>query len=479
MSRLCLVGVGLPAFLPSPRHAGPGLRCAHFATSLARAGHELLVVYVVDDGGDPRGQAFEVMLEGRPVRCVGLTEAEIEGTSGRAIVAEFAADAFVGVTTAGVRSAAAIVGDEPLWADVFGDPMAEAQAKAFVHGNDFAVARFWSSFLPALLRGDHYSAVSRAQADALVGQLGLAGRLGAATAGEELVSVIPCAAETRPLAGSAGSENATCVGAGSAAAPDQQLRGAVVPHDAFVVLWSGSFNTWCDVDTTFTGLEEAMTADATVHLVATGGAVRGHDELTYERFRRLVDGSRHVDRFHLLGWVDAERLVECYRDADVGLNVERPLYERRLGSENRVAQWLAHGLPAISTALSDLGRELVDADLCLQIPPGDPAALGRAVVEAASRRQRLPGLREKCRRYALTNLGYDRCAAPLLAWAEQPRLAGDRATERPIEIGLVSEPKAMVRLLEGYLADLGLGQVAYRSVRWLLRRLLNGRAVRR
>ena len=70
--------------------------------------------------------------------------------------------------------------------------MAEAQAKMEAsrqEGNHpLAYARLLSQLL---VRGDRFSAVSERQRLALLGQLGLVGRLTAETVGYELVSNIP------------------------------------------------------------------------------------------------------------------------------------------------------------------------------------------------------------------------------------------------------------------------------------------------
>ena len=59
MSRVCLVGTGVPGFIPARVHNGPGLRTEHFARALVADGHELTVIYV-DRAGDavPDSAAF-------------------------------------------------------------------------------------------------------------------------------------------------------------------------------------------------------------------------------------------------------------------------------------------------------------------------------------------------------------------------------------------------------------------------------------
>jgi len=92
--------------------------------------------------------------------------------------------------------------------------------------------------------GDVFSVVSGRQHDAALGQLGLLGRLNRRTAGHEMVHVIPCGID--------GGSNPPDDSDSSDPGP------ATLPFDAFVVLWSGGFNTWCDVPTLASGIEAAM-----------------------------------------------------------------------------------------------------------------------------------------------------------------------------------------------------------------------------
>jgi glycosyltransferase involved in cell wall biosynthesis len=249
----------------------------------------------------------------------------------------------------------------------------------------------------------------------------------------------------------------------------ESCAGLGLPADAFVVLWTGSFNTWCDIGTTIDALERAMDVCPSIHFVATGAGVPGHDERTYARFDRRVRSSRHRGRYHLLGWLEQSALSGIYASADIGLVVERDLVERRYGSENRVVEWLAQGLPCVTTARSELGRELVWRDLAFGVPPADADALAERLVYLAANRDVIDGVATACRAYAEQAHAYEVTASRLVEWCSAPVRAADRG-EPPIVVGLVSEPRTMVRLLEAYVAELSAGQLAYRSVRWLWRR---------
>jgi glycosyltransferase involved in cell wall biosynthesis len=468
MSRISLIAVGASAEgTKSSVVLGPGLRLEHLATALVRAGHEVQVVSIVSGSRARVVQRSRRSLEGVGVEWIEMPEASLSrGAGGERpdLLRAFGPDGIVGVTAYGATLATRLAMDVPLWADIFGDPMAEAQAKASAYGSDAAVPRFMSMLLPALERADRFSAVSRAHADALIGQLGLVGRLALHTAGERLVEVIPCAAEL--------DESERAIGPAQRERLRQELlEQLAIPRDAFVVLWSGSFNTWCDVATTVHGLDLAMASNPSIYLVATGGAVVGHDERTWGRFRELVDSCPNRARFVMLGWVDDAVVRSCYLAADVGVNVERHLYERRLGAENRVAQWIARGIPCVTTALSESGRDLTARGLSIPVEPCDARSLAAALGALARDRSRCMRLGAAVQEHARAHLGFDVTAAPLLSWALRPVHARDFGRERSVQIGLVSEPAAMIDLLECYLSDLGLGEAAYRGARWLARQL--------
>lgn len=450
MSRVLLLAMGVPSFVPWARHAGPGLRASHFAKALALAGHDVFVVAVVGEGETaPDATGSEI-----PVAFV--TEKRLFDEALRRRLDAFAPDAVVGVTAYAASLAARLRLDAPLWADVFGDLMAEAQAKAARSGSDWSIVHFWTLMRGVLESADRFSAVSGAQAHALVGQLGLAGRLSARTAGEDLVAVIPCAAE-----------------APAASADRAKARAALgLPSDAFVLLSSGGVNTWCDVDTLAAGVADAMRRDPRVHLLVTGGAIPGHDE---ESMPRLLRGLAAADatRVHLLGWIDSCRLPAVYAAADLGLHVEEKLYERELGAENRVVEWLAHGLPLATTALSETGRELVREGLAIAVKPGDAGDLAEAILRAAASPEERHETARRGAQWAASARGLEDTAAPLLRWCAAPRAARDRDGARLVRLGLLSHPETSVEMLEAYVAALPLREVARRGTRWVLRRALS------
>jgi glycosyltransferase involved in cell wall biosynthesis len=471
--RVLLFGMGTPGYVAAEHHAGPGLRTQHFAKALAAAGMSVLVL-AVEHKGAASDAPKELVAGLTGVSTFRISEASVRGSAVAGLIAEFHPDCVVATTVYAAQLAVSVDPALPLWADVFGDLMAEAQAKAAASGSDWALVHFWTLLVPVLERADHFSAVSSRQADALLGQLGLAGRLTADRAGHQLVSVIPCAGQRSD--DSASSTNvASSEGEGGVG---RKLRGSLLPDDALILLWSGGFNTWCDVDLMFDELEVAMSSDSSLCLVVTGGAVEGHDEASYERALQRQRASRYPHRMHFLGWVRDQELAGLYEESDLGLVVEKDLYEREFGSENRVAQWLAHGLVAVTTARSPFGRQLCDEGLALRLEPQAGRTLERVLADFRASGELPRATRRRAAAWAAEHLSAEGTAIPLVAWCRDPGGVGAGAlvaNRSALKLGLLSRPETSVEFLEAYLAQLSFGQIVYRVLRWAFRRVSGAR----
>jgi glycosyltransferase involved in cell wall biosynthesis len=237
--------------------------------------------------------------------------------------------------------------------------------------------------------------------------LGLLGRLNRFTAGEDLVHVIPCASDVGP-GGPAG----------------ESVPPVKLPDDAFVVLWSGGFNTWCDVPTLAEGVREAMAVEPRLYLVVTGGAIAGHDEESWEEWTETVEQSPFADRLLLLGNLTPAELGFRTARADVGLLTEKPLVERELGSSGRIAAWLEAGLPFVATAQSELARTCIERGAAFGYETGNAADLAEVLVSLAGDPD---GLREAGRRARETAALFnsERTTDSLRRWVGRPRRASD------------------------------------------------------
>ncbi len=417
------------------RLSAPSIRAWHFALALHQAGHPVRLVSVHSGSAEihsaPKTLATDFILQ--PV-----SEATVTGQPFLAeLVKSWQASAVVAASVWPSYLAALFAPpDLPFWADLFGSPLAEAQAKAVLIRDDQVIEPFARFEAMVLKKADHVSTVSSYQQYATVGALATYGRLNRHTDGIELASVIPATLDPQILA----------------PAPQTFLRSKIVPHEAFVVLWSGGYNTWTDVDCLFAGLEGAMATCPSLHFVSTGGGLPPHDSQTYPHFQRLVESSAYRERFHLLGWVAYEGLHNYYLESDLGIVLDRWSYEGVLGSRTRLLDWLLYGLPAAVTVTAELTEELARAGLAFSFPHGDGAALTARLVRLASRPAELTQARQQASQYVINRFAYRQACQPLLAWTANPVKAPDAGESLPVPGG-AADP-ALERRLADYQAQL-------------------------
>jgi glycosyltransferase involved in cell wall biosynthesis len=323
------------------------------------------------------------------------------------LVQSFAPEGAIGVTTTSTAIAVPLIGELPLWGDLYGSIMAEAQMKAQVYGDDSYLAHFWALEQAAIERADRFSTVSERQQWSLIGELGMIGRLNRHTAGYDFATTIPVASEAEPFTSTR-----------------TVMRGTVIPDDAFAIFYSGGYNTWTDVECLFHALEHILSQYPHVYFVSTGGKIEGHDDLTYTRFQTLIRSSVHRDRYKLQGWVPSEDVPNYYLEADLAVNVDKRSYEALLGSRTRVLDWLRAGLPCVMSSLPELADEVVAAGAGLSYEPGNAddliARLRYCIDNPDALRQM-----HQCAHQLRAQFTYQATTPVLLAWAAHPTHAPD------------------------------------------------------
>jgi glycosyltransferase involved in cell wall biosynthesis len=410
MSRLLILGVSPLPFEITTRSFGPGTRTWQITKPLLDDGHEVHLVAMRIPNTYPDDSPPEIVRrDGRLTYASVTDELYFRSAYVRDAYTTFHPEAVIYAHGSVSYDEGLVNPEVPLWIDLCGHVMAEAQAKADVYRDDFYLEYFFDRVTRAVIHGDRFSTVSDAQAWAVIGELGLAGRLNSMTNGHELVHTIPCGVEERDY-----HHDRTV------------LRGVDVERDAFVVLWSGGFNTWTDIDTMFNGLIRAMERDGSIRFVATGGQIDGHDEITYPRFVEMVGSSPHPDRFVLKGWLPRDLVPNYYFEADVGINCEKDIYEVRLGSKHRILDWSRAALPVISTRVTELSEKLEHEQVAFVCVPGDPVALSEVILEASRRREELPKLGRRFRHTARRLYGFAQTTRELRRWATSPSFAPDR-----------------------------------------------------
>jgi len=277
-------------------------------------------------------------------------------------ILKFHPDCIVGVNTHPCSIISQLNLPAPFWADLNGAAMAEAQAKASLYDDNSYVYHFFNMEKKIIPKADIFSTVSEAQGFFLIGELGICGRLTKETMGYRFVKVVP-----NSIVGEEFTHTKNII------------KGVLTPKTSFVVLYSGGYNTWTDVKTMFYGLEKAMSVNPNLEFVSTGGQIDGHDEFTYNHFRKLIKNSKFKNRFHLCGWVPSEDLPNYYLESDLGINSDKYCYEALLGARTRALDWIKAGLPFISTPLSEVTQYLIQKELAYSFEQGDMDSLAKSL----------------------------------------------------------------------------------------------------
>ncbi len=326
--RVALVGDGTLADAHGSNASFAQLRLLQFYEALSNDGHEVHVLHAAH--------------------------------ASRALVRKIAPDAVVSAGTwAPVRVAVAISGDLPLSVDLPGDPFADAQAAAFAEGSaaqvagvDAAADAATEVFLPALRRADAFTTIGAPARHALLGQLGVLGRLARTPPGHENVFVTPIAWRFPGL---------------SPVEPRAYRDG-----DALVVALVGGFNSWLDEEALLRGLLGAM-AVAAVRVLVVGGPIPGHHEAGFARFVSGARGSPYAANFTFVPRMDGPALADALAGCHVLSWIDRAGAEPVLGSRTRALLALHQGLRIVATARCALAQELAAGGWLTPLGEDDPA----------------------------------------------------------------------------------------------------------
>ncbi len=422
--RVLVLGTAPLPFEPARRLTARGHRTWHVVQALLQEGHEVTLVADRTPGvSEDEARPPVLRFRGEHFTYYSVQHAAFEGSDlVSRLCDEVQPEAIVAVHAYCGWIASRLATDAPVWVDLHGYSMSEAQARAALVQDDGVLEEAWRWEKAALERADAVSVVSSRQKFAAIGELAALGRLSGRNFGEDPVHYMPNAIEPTPY-------------------KHQQtvLRGKVVGEGAFVVLWTGGYDTWTDVETLFAGLTAAMREDRRLLFVSLGGAIPGGDEQTFYRFRELVAESELADRFVFLGWVSTEELPNYYFESDVGLNLDRPSYEMLLGCRYRVMDMLRAGLPVVTSLGTELSHVVRTEKLGTTFTAGDPEGLARALLELA----RDESLRRRCRarakEWVFKHRSVEQVMAPLRRWMQAPARAAVRA--RPVETNHVWRPR--------------------------------------
>jgi hypothetical protein len=254
------------------------------------------------------------------------------------------------------------------------------------------------AYAGALRRADAFSVVSLAQRHALLGQLGVLGRLERAPLDKEWIHVVP-------------------VGYGFG---DLPTRGPKASREGeLVVALCGGYNTWTDGENLLKGLLLAMRHAPGLRVLSTGGGIPGHHSATYDAFKAQALSSSFGGRFTFHGWVSHRALPELLSKAHVGICLDRMGTEPELGSRTRVLFYFHQGLEVIATPISELCRDLAGLRMLRPVGVNAPEELADVLVKMT--REATEGAAAfRAQRFIESRYKTKDTLAPLLAWCTDP-----------------------------------------------------------
>ncbi len=430
--KIFLLGMSPMPFENDRKVYGTGIRTWQFVRPLLEKGHRLCVVNYAIPSAYPSGfksENHKQSYDKYDFQYYVLNKQDFENTGKLLEIArQFDPDCMVGCTFYpsyfGAKLKEIMEDNQeietckpiPLWADLFGHVMAEAQARACMDGDDTPLFHYWNSEYKILTEADIFSCVSGRQQYSTIGELGAVGRLNRYTSGYNFTNTIPCGLPAEEYV-----HKKTVI----------RGKDGIKDKD-FVILWTGGYNTWTDVDTLFDGLMIAMKKNPRIRFVSTGGEIPEQDIKTYPNFLSKIRSSEFADRFVMKGWIAGEDVPDHYLEADIGVNIDKDIYEVRLGSKNRILDWFRAGLCVLSSNVCELTEIMADAGAGYVFKPGDAEDLAGKIIFLAEHPGEVEATGKAGKKFGFREFGFSRTTASLQAWVGDPKASPDWGKERKI-----------------------------------------------
>jgi glycosyltransferase involved in cell wall biosynthesis len=413
MSKVLLLGLNPLPTQNSICTLAPGKRAWQFLNPLLKNGHRVCLICSRHLAAKHKPDRQEIKAEEHSnLIYYSVTQSVFEDVKWlQRIHDNFDPDCIVGATVYPSYIATRLNTEKPLWVDLFGHIMAEAQTKSKVFTDNYYVSHLWNQEKAVLDRADVLSVVSEPQSYATIGELGARFRLNRLTTGYQFTHVIPCSV----------SDIDTTVNTSI----KPVLRGVHVPENAFVILWSGGYNTWTDVKTLFAALETVFSRYPHVYFVSTGGEIASHDEITYKQFASQIQASRFRSRFIMRGWIPFNEVSAYVRESNAGINIDLFSYEGVLGSRNRLMDWMQSKLPIITSELCELSYIIKQNSLGLTFQPEDESELIDVLCKAVNNDDLLNSCANNAYNYCNKYFSPSITTEPLQKWVADPRRAPD------------------------------------------------------
>ncbi|MCK4667540.1 glycosyltransferase [Candidatus Dependentiae bacterium] len=415
MSKRFLVIGNAPLPFENPKRLYAGsIRTAAFVEELQKIGEVLLLGMRFKDSYTP-DQSSEIKHKFENLIYYSIDDNKFSDIDYlKKLVRGFKPEVLIGVNSIPSYYATLLDLKIPFWADLNGSLVCEFQLKAAAEKDDYYVWQFLEIEYTITTKADKFSVVSLPQKFELIGELASINRVSHLNIFYDFVSVIQ-----NPIISGEYKHN------------KQVLRKKLVAEEDFVVLWTGGYNYWTDIDFLYKGLSSAMEVNPKIKFVSLGGAIPGHNNQTFNKFKQLVNNSMLRKNFIFPGWVETTNVPNYYFESDIGINIDSYSYETLTGGRNRLNDMMKAGLPVLTTLGTSISQIIKEYNLGFTISIGDQDSFRNRILELSNTPiQQLKSMGAKGRDYAVKHWKSKMVLKEFLSWVQDPQPSPDNIYKR-------------------------------------------------
>ena len=146
----------------------------------------------------------------------------------------------------------------------------------------------------------------------------------------------------------------------------------------------------------------------------------------------MIESSDYRNNFIMKGWIAGEDVPNYYFEADVGINIDKDIYEVELGSKNRILDWMRAGLAVLSSDVCELTSVIRKEKIGYTFKPGDAVDLASKLLYLAENKKEIESMAKKGRDYGRKFFSFDFTTKKLQEWVSNPSFAPDHGKEKKV-----------------------------------------------
>jgi len=149
------------------------------------------------------------------------------------------------------------------------------------------------------------------------------------------------------------------------------------------------------------------------------------------------------------GWIAGEDVPNYFFEADIGINIDKNIYEVRLGSKSRILDWMRAGLTVISSNVCELTEIMEREKIGYTFKPGDIKDLSEKIIYLANHRDEVKRTGIKGKDFGQKQFSFDNTTKALQKWVWDPYFAPDKDREKKVLLDKDEAIKNLDRIVDG------------------------------